>query len=480
MHLLLPCLVTLATPSFSQEPTRGVEPVIPDVPEELLGIFGTSQELGIGSYRALMISAQAYGKGSGIKSLRNPTTDIEKVGAVLESQYGFDVEYLRNAEQAQIIDAFDRLVQDLEPEDALLVYFAGHGVLKEEEQRGYWLPVDATSSSTARWIDTDSVAAKMRAMPARHVLLIADSCFSGIMSRSVDSFVTEFDESSGLQEARKLASRRSRWVMTSGGNEPVADGGADGMSVFAYFLRETLRNAENRYILPDALFPTIRRAVAENAQQTPTQGKLLQGMQDDGQLVLINQASCGLLLEVRVRNARLESELAWERDVVRTAAGQNDATYLRAVETWIGNWAGYNVDACNETAPVELERMREAVRIRDRLLEEGTNPADSGSPPRRKRWGPPVAIGGAVMLAGGAAMVASSQLWWADNRSQFDVSSAGIRPTTDELGDQLRRRRLMGVLGGTLVGIGAVSLGSGTLGFVFSDGAVGIRWGRKL
>ncbi|MBX2801881.1 MAG: caspase family protein [Myxococcales bacterium] len=245
-------------------------------------------EVGLARYHALLVAAQDYERGTGIPDLRTPIADVTAVAEVLSSQYGFEVTTVADATHEQLIDSLDQLIRDLEPDDALIVYYAGHGVFRAQEDRGYWLPVDANEASTARWVSTDDVAAKVRAMPARHVLVIADSCFSGVLTRGLDLHAEHEQESRpGQLEATRLAKGRSRWVITSGANEPVMDGGGRGISVFARALTETLAGAEERYLTADRLFPEIRRRVANQADQTPVQGKLLRG-DTYGQFVFVN------------------------------------------------------------------------------------------------------------------------------------------------------------------------------------------------
>ena len=66
-------------------------------------------ELGIGQYRALLISAQDYRSESGIVDLDTPDRDIERVGEVLQRRYGFQVDFLYDATKEQITSALQQL-----------------------------------------------------------------------------------------------------------------------------------------------------------------------------------------------------------------------------------------------------------------------------------------------------------------------------------------------------------------------------------
>ena len=58
----------------------------------------------------------------------------------------------------------------------MLVYYAGHGCNDKEADKVYWLPVDAQSDDTARWVSADDITTSIRVFPARHVLIVPDSC----------------------------------------------------------------------------------------------------------------------------------------------------------------------------------------------------------------------------------------------------------------------------------------------------------------
>ncbi len=61
-------------------------------------------------------------------------------------------------------------------------------------------------------------------------MVIADSCYSGALVRSAPARLETNAERTA--ELRRLAAKRSRTALVSGGLEPVYDGGGDGHSVF--------------------------------------------------------------------------------------------------------------------------------------------------------------------------------------------------------------------------------------------------------
>jgi len=272
-----------------------------------------AEGLGIDRYRAVLFSAADYRPDSGIPDLKTPKRDVEAIAAVLRDRYGFSVETVHDATETAIISKLDALKRETDDNDALVVYFAGHGLYDKAEDRGYWLPTDAVLTETSRWVSNDDVAAKLRAIPARHVTMIIDSCFSG-MFRDALRPTTEAD----LAPLRALASKRSRVVLSSGSNEPVADGGRDGLSVFAYFLRQGLTEAPGRYVVLDTLFPELRARVQQNSDQTPQQGIFQRSFHEGGQLVLENRsAPVGTLVARTVDRATAERACKAQGDAGR-------------------------------------------------------------------------------------------------------------------------------------------------------------------
>ncbi len=87
----------------------------------------------------------------------------------------------------------------------------------------------------------------------------------------------------------RLAERRARVVLTSGGVEPVSDsGGRDNHSVFASALLRALK--ENTGVLEGhELFTKIRRPVVLNSNQIPEYSDMRRAGHDGGDFLFIVQ-----------------------------------------------------------------------------------------------------------------------------------------------------------------------------------------------
>ncbi|HUR82879.1 MAG TPA: caspase family protein, partial [Thermoanaerobaculia bacterium] len=136
-------------------------------------------------------------------------------------------------------------------QDNLLVYYAGHGELRND--KGYWLPVDADFEMT-NWISPALIKDTLLDHPARRTLIIADSCYSGALARGV---ITP-------TEGRK--DKKSRLVISSGGTAPVSDS-ADGQhSIFTRALLTTLADSSSIEDV-QTLFASIRERVNDTARR---------------------------------------------------------------------------------------------------------------------------------------------------------------------------------------------------------------------
>jgi hypothetical protein len=58
------------------------------------------------------------------------------------------------------------------------------GLLDEIGEQGYWLPVDAEEGIPTNWISVGDITVMLRAIRAKHALVVADSCYSGTLVRT--------------------------------------------------------------------------------------------------------------------------------------------------------------------------------------------------------------------------------------------------------------------------------------------------------
>jgi len=233
-----------------------------------------------GSYHALVAGNNEYHH---LPNLHTAINDAQAIASLLQNSYGFSVSILRNGTRADILRTINGYRRTLTNRDNLLIYYAGHGWLDKEADQGYWLPVDAEEYDPTNWISNSSITDALRAIQAKHVLVIADSCYSGKLARGINIRIRT------KNYYEKILRKKARTVMASGGLEPVADeGGADTHSVFASALIEALN--ENQGVLDGTLlFSQIRRPVMVNTDQTPEYSDIRKAGHDGGDFIFVKQ-----------------------------------------------------------------------------------------------------------------------------------------------------------------------------------------------
>ena len=178
----------------------------------------------------------------------------------------------------------DGLRGELTELDNLLVYYAGHGVLDVDGDAGFWLSVDAEESTQADWISIATVTSTVKGMSAKHVMVVSDSCYSGRITRSAPASLKSGSERE--DELRRLAAKRSRTALVSGGLEPVLDGGGEGHSVFTRAFLTALSES-NAVMDGQQLFSAVRRPVIVNADQTPEYSDIHRAGHDGGDFLFV-------------------------------------------------------------------------------------------------------------------------------------------------------------------------------------------------
>ncbi len=254
-------------------------------PVQVASIADQLRKIEFGTYRALVIGNNRYAK---IRSLETAQNDAQVVGKLLREQYGFQVTTLMDATRQQIMEALYKMRAELSEKDNLLVYYAGHGVRDDQTGRGYWLPVDADPDLPTNWVPTTDLTDVIKAMRARHIMVVADSCYSGTLVRSVTAGMRSAKDADISAWVRRILEKRSRTVMSSGGLEPVMDGGGGGHSVFAKAFIDALR--ENPDVIDgQGLFASIRRPIVLNSDQTPEYSDIRQAGHDGGDFLFVKR-----------------------------------------------------------------------------------------------------------------------------------------------------------------------------------------------
>ncbi|MCA9123200.1 MAG: SEL1-like repeat protein [Planctomycetaceae bacterium] len=243
-----------------------------------------------GKVHALCIGINRY-RASTITTLKWAEADAEKMSQVFADRYGYDIELLtgHRASRDRILESLTKLCNGLGPDDGLILFFAGHGQTVELEEfgsAGYLLPFDAAldpsdTRDTEQWndeaIDMREIGELVTGSRARHVLVLADVCYSGFLGKR-SSF-------GGRVDLEQLAQRKSRVAITAGTEKQVAFEREElGHGLFTHFLLEQL-DVEWPGSASE-LFVNVRNGVAKmsNGQMLPQYREIVV---DNGEFVFL-------------------------------------------------------------------------------------------------------------------------------------------------------------------------------------------------
>ena len=259
-----------------------------EMPTSTDGVLATTTRAG--GYHALVIGNDHYRQWI---PLGTAITDAEAMAKVLQDRYGFHVTMLKDADRKQILKTLNDYRKSLSDQDHLLIYYAGHGFLEPEIDRGYWIPVEGDLFDNTDWIEFPAITDLLELIPARQILVVADSCFAGKLTRSALARLSLDPEESARQAfLTTLAHKKIRATLTSGGAKPVLDEGGAGHSVFATAMLSVL--TENHEALEtERLYWTVRSRVIQAAErmkfeQIPTYGPIhMAGHEGAGDFVFV-------------------------------------------------------------------------------------------------------------------------------------------------------------------------------------------------
>lgn len=252
-----------------------------------LNVSRTLDDLKVGDYYALIIGIDKY-SGSW-KALNNAVNDAKAVENLLKSKYRFTqfkTLYNEEANRTSIISALEWLVENVRPEDNVFIYYSGHGEFKKALNKGYWVPYGATTMSTSQYISNSDIQTFIKGIQSNHTLLVADACFSGDIFRG-NTMSVPFENSPKYY--KKVHSLKSRKAMTSGGLEPVMDGGQEGHSVFAYYLLKALKENESNMMDASQIFDRLKIPVYNNSDQSPDFKAIGKSGDEGGQFIFMKQ-----------------------------------------------------------------------------------------------------------------------------------------------------------------------------------------------
>ncbi len=351
-------------------------------------------------YHAIIIGISEYQSqnGDGWNPLKTARHDAESVADTLEGLYGFSVERLfdHDATAKAIMVSLDSLSR-MTTNDAVLIYFAGHGYLDSQQGEGYWIPSDARRSVTGRpsnedWIWNTIVARILDTSPARHILLVSDSCYSGSFFRDQQMETAPTGDQTWY---RRLMGRPSRYAITSGDLEPVMDGSGV-HSIFAVELLNALEHPGNPVFAASELAQNMRKGVAQLTRQMMRSGALALSADGGGEMIFVRKGTPqpepwpedGQLTRSASRTTSSVTSDQLLQQALRLASQGATNSTAQVVGSLLGNDGGNSLARAvaayldRSQKAVRTDAVREMIKTLDEKISIATNTA-AGQPPSR-------------------------------------------------------------------------------------------------
>lgn len=239
---------------------------------------------------ALVIGINEY-KNKKVRTLDYAVNDAKEIEQVLIENLSFEKENIvclvdQEAIKKKILSAFMRYSEDdIEIDDRLFVFFAGHGhtISGNRGETGFLVPHDADINDLSTLIRWDDFTRNSELIRAKHIFFVMDACYSGLI-------LTRNTQPGSARFLNDMLRRYSRQVLTAGkADEPVADSGGPlpSHSIFTGHLIEGIKGKaepNDGLLTASGLMAYVYNKVAtdKNSKQTPHYGHF----EGDGDFIL--------------------------------------------------------------------------------------------------------------------------------------------------------------------------------------------------
>jgi formylglycine-generating enzyme required for sulfatase activity/uncharacterized caspase-like protein len=195
---------------------------------------------------ALLIGVSKY--GAGIPALPECVVDVDAMQRVLvhPEMGGFaaaDITVLKNPQRQEMVDAIHQLFSNRKPDDLLLFYFSGHGMMDEDEYKLHLATSGTYTNQNSRVYAPSAVEAayihqRLNYSKSRRLVLILDCCYSGAFAKEMtkgDSIINLDNYLGGKGRAILTSSTASELSL---GAKVTTEHGNSGLSIYTRYLVE--------------------------------------------------------------------------------------------------------------------------------------------------------------------------------------------------------------------------------------------------
>jgi uncharacterized caspase-like protein len=225
---------------------------------------------------ALIIGNNKYDDPK-LAQLKTPAADSQALAKVLDDKTigGFDaVTPLINQNETRVRIAISEFLTDKKPDDLVLLYFSGHGILDDRGRLYLALKDTQVNLLKATSLPSSFLTDEMDSCRSKRQILILDCCHSGAFARGAKG------EQKAVTEATFEGSGFGRVVLTASDSTQYALEGDQVLkqtefSLFTHFLLDGLRtgqadlNNDGQIALDEWYDYTYGRVVSETPRQVP-------------------------------------------------------------------------------------------------------------------------------------------------------------------------------------------------------------------
>ena len=214
--------------------------------------------------------------------LQYAVRDAESIKAILQEQFNFPEENIiikvnENATKNEITEGFYSLAEKTDPNDAVVIFFAGHGETRtigvENKNLGYLIPSDSKVGEkhlTRTAISMENLHTWSNEIQAKHMLFLIDACYGGLA-------MNVHRANKKIDYVKSITNDPSRLIITAGRkDEKVVEGPQWEHSAFTAALIDGLLDMKadiepDGIILIPELFAFVKTRVIKdtNGKQNP-------------------------------------------------------------------------------------------------------------------------------------------------------------------------------------------------------------------
>ena len=279
--ILCSATIFIGTTELHPQTSRGMKISVRTRAGEHIELYNASYALVIGNGNYT----------NGWDPLPGALQDVKEVAETLKT-HGFNVTLKTDLTTDEFNEAFRTFVLEhgADENNRLLFYYAGHGYtlpLANEQERGYLVMVDAPDPDTDKLgfaresVNMETLVGESKAIFARHVLFLFDSCFSGTILNARDRVRPESISDNIRYPVRQF-------ITAGRANEPVPD-----RSVFKTAFLDIIEGRATEpfrdgYITGAELGLYLKNQVPiYNEAQHPQYGKIRDPKLDKGDFVFV-------------------------------------------------------------------------------------------------------------------------------------------------------------------------------------------------